>query len=50
MHVLEHLEPKSVFRYFEELSAIPRGTFDTKRGQRLLRPVREGAGPSGHPG
>ena len=31
MHVLEHLEPKSVFRYFEELSAIPRGTFDTKR-------------------
>ena len=40
MHVLEHLEPKSVFRYFEELSAIPRGHLRHETGQRLLRPVR----------
>lgn len=31
MAVLEHLEPKSVFHFFEELCKIPRGTFDTKR-------------------
>ncbi len=28
---LENLEPKLVFHYFEELSKIPHGTFDTKR-------------------
>lgn len=31
MSALEHLEPKSVFHFFEELCKIPRGTFDTKR-------------------
>lgn len=31
MAVLEQLEPKNVFQFFEELSQIPRGTFDTKR-------------------
>lgn len=31
MAVLENLEPKKVFQFFEEISAIPRGTFDTKR-------------------
>ena len=27
MAVLDHLEPKKVFQYFEELSSVPRGTF-----------------------
>ena len=31
MAVLENLEPQKVFRFFEEISQIPRGTFDTKR-------------------
>ena len=31
MAVLSELEPKEVFRYFEEISAIPRGSRDTKR-------------------
>lgn len=31
MSQLEQLEPKSVFHFFEELSRIPRGTFDMKR-------------------
>ena len=31
MSALEHLEPKSVFHFFEELCRIPRATFDTKR-------------------
>lgn len=30
MSVLENLEPKSVFRYFEEMSQIPHGSFHTK--------------------
>ncbi len=30
MAVLEHLEPKGVFRYFEELCAIPHGSGNTK--------------------
>lgn len=30
MPVLDHLEPKSVFRFFEELSAIPHGSRNTK--------------------
>lgn len=30
MAVLEHLEPKPVFHYFEELSAIPHGSRNTK--------------------
>ena len=29
MAVLEHLEPKNVFRFFEEMSAIPHGSFNT---------------------
>jgi len=28
--MLEHLEPKSVFRFFEEMSAIPHGSYNTK--------------------
>ena len=28
--VLENLEPKEVFRFFEEISNVPRGTFNTK--------------------
>lgn len=31
MAVLEQLEPKKVFQFFEELSEIPRGTFDMER-------------------
>lgn len=31
MAVLEHLEPKKVFQFFEELCQIPRGTFDMER-------------------
>jgi len=31
MAALEGLKPKKVFGFFEEISAIPRGTFDTKR-------------------
>lgn len=31
MGVLEHLEPYSVFRYFEEISAIPHGSGNTKK-------------------
>lgn len=30
MAVLENYEPKKVFQYFEELSGIPHGTFNTK--------------------
>lgn len=30
MNVLEHLEPKSVFRFFEEMCAIPHGSRNTK--------------------
>ena len=30
MAVLENLEPKRVFRFFEEMSAIPHGSFNTK--------------------
>lgn len=30
MSVLENLEPKNVFRYFEEMSRIPHGSFHTK--------------------
>ena len=30
MSVLEHLEPKNVFRYFEEMCAIPHGSGNTK--------------------
>ena len=30
MAVLEHLEPKSVFGFFEELCAIPHGSSNTK--------------------
>ena len=30
MAVLEHLEPKSVFKFFEELCAIPHGSSNTK--------------------
>ena len=29
MRVLEHLEPKSVFSYFEDLCAIPHGSGNT---------------------
>ena len=31
MAVLSNIEPKEVFRFFEEMCQIPRGTFDTKR-------------------
>ena len=31
MSVLNEIEPKEVFRFFEEISAIPRGSMDTKR-------------------
>ena len=30
MAVLEHLEPNGVFRFFEELCAIPHGSGNTK--------------------
>ena len=30
MAVLAHLEPKNVFRFFEEMSAIPHGSYNTK--------------------
>ena len=31
MAVLENLEPKKVFRFFEEICQIPHGTFDIDR-------------------
>jgi dipeptidase D len=31
MAVLEHLEPRSVFRFFEELCAIPHGSSNTRQ-------------------
>lgn len=31
MPVLDQLEPKKVFQFFEEMTRIPHGTFDTKR-------------------
>lgn len=31
MAVLDQIQPKEVFRFFEEMSRIPHGTFDTKR-------------------
>ncbi|MBE6990562.1 MAG: aminoacyl-histidine dipeptidase [Ruminococcaceae bacterium] len=31
MAVLDHLEPRSVFHYFEELCAIPHGSYNTKQ-------------------
>ena len=31
MAILENLEPQEVFHFFEELSNVPRGTFDTKK-------------------
>ncbi len=31
MAVLDQIQPKEVFRFFEEMSQIPHGTFDTKR-------------------
>ncbi len=30
MNILENVQPKNVFRYFEEISRIPRGSFHTK--------------------
>lgn len=30
-NILAHLEPKEVFRYFEELAAIPHGSGNTKQ-------------------
>ena len=30
MGVLEHLEPNNVFHFFEEISAIPRGSTNTR--------------------
>ena len=30
MSVLGQTEPKEVFRFFEEISQIPRGTYNTK--------------------
>ena len=31
MAVLDQIQPKEVFRFFEEMCQIPHGTFDTKR-------------------
>ena len=31
MKILEHLEPKEVFSYFEEICSIPHGSSDTKK-------------------
>ena len=28
--MLENLKPQSVFKYFEEISAIPHGSYNTK--------------------
>ena len=30
MAILEHLEPRGVFRFFEEMCAIPHGSANTK--------------------
>ena len=30
MAVLENIEPKEVFHFFEEISRIPRGSYNTK--------------------
>lgn len=50
MNVLEHLEPKSVFRFFEEMCAIPHGSRNTKARQRLVRGLRPGPGTGVPPG
>ena len=47
MNVLEHLEPKSVFRFFEEMCAIPTAPGTPSR-QRLVRGLRPGPGTGVH--
>ena len=41
MGVLEMLEPKSVFAYFEAISGIPRGSGHTERIQEYLKAFAE---------
>ena len=42
MAILEHLEPKSVFHFFEEMCAIPHGSSNTKMvSDWLVRFARE---------
>ena len=56
MAVLEHLEPGRVFHFFEQMSAIPRGSGNTKavsdwcadfaRARGLAGGVCQGEGPA----
>lgn len=36
MGILSNIEPKEVFQYFEELSMVPRCTFQHKKDQMFL--------------
>lgn len=46
MAVLEHLEPGRVFHFFEQMSAIPRGSGNTKAVSDWLGGVCQGEGPA----
>ena len=49
MAVLDNLEPKQVFHFFEELCKIPHATFDTKRISDYCVALRKER-PGGFPG
>ena len=44
MGVLSHLNPNRVFYYFEEISNIPRGSYNTKAVSDYCVAVAEGLG------
>lgn len=46
MAVLEHLEPGRVFHFFEQMSAIPRGSGNTKAVSDWLAEFAQGEGPA----
>ena len=45
--VLEHLEPKAVFHFFEDLTRIPHGSRNTKAISDYCAAFAEGARPVG---
>ena len=49
-NVLEQLEPKKVFHFFEEMTRIPHGSGNTAAAHRLGHGVRPGPGPALPPG
>lgn len=50
MAVLNHLEPQRVFRFFEELCAIPHGSGNTKAVSDWLVDFAKARGPAVCPG